>query len=296
VIQHKHKIPLKFYYLVQCASFDQINYNVSFLICSISALILKYSVAKRGISSCWHWHRYFFHEVQIYVMRNYVSIYHFVTLQYSEDWQAMSAADMLIICSLYQFVFIFLPSKILRTVLFKTYHNATYPTDLYAKLSVYQGTARDEDQAGNICWHTMCTLLIHICLYTYIYIYTQKKACINGYRVLTCRNWGGSVGIVTRLLVLRKRTRGLIPIKDNKPRSTVSRLVVGLSHLLPSGHHYLLLWGEKRLGRETDNLPLSSAEVKNEWRCTSSPHHVFLKRIQITSHRISDLRVFFLSL
>jgi hypothetical protein len=34
----------------------------------------------------------------------------------------------------------------------------------------------------------------------------------------------------------------------------------------------LFLWGLKRPGRETDHLPPSSAEVKNTWIYTTTPH------------------------
>jgi hypothetical protein len=33
----------------------------------------------------------------------------------------------------------------------------------------------------------------------------------------------------------------------------------------------VLSWGEKRLVREVGHSPPSSAEVKNEWSCTSTP-------------------------
>jgi hypothetical protein len=39
--------------------------------------------------------------------------------------------------------------------------------------------------------------------------------------------------------------------------------------------------GVKRLGRETDHSPPSSAEVKNEWNCISTPQYAFMACAQL---------------
>jgi hypothetical protein len=42
--------------------------------------------------------------------------------------------------------------------------------------------------------------------------------------------------------------------------------------------------GVKRLGREADDSPPSSVEVKNEWRYTSTPNYVLMPRC-LVKHR-----------
>jgi len=53
--------------------------------------------------------------------------------------------------------------------------------------------------------------------------------------------------------------------------ATTSRLAVEPTHLLPSDYGGVLHLGVKRLRREADCSPLSSAEVKNAWSYTSTP-------------------------
>jgi len=43
-----------------------------------------------------------------------------------------------------------------------------------------------------------------------------------------------------------------------------------------AGYRWLFPRRVKRLGREADHSPPSSAEVKNGWSCTSTPPYVFL--------------------
>jgi hypothetical protein len=54
--------------------------------------------------------------------------------------------------------------------------------------------------------------------------------------------------------------------------STASRIALGPSSLLPNGYRGALSPGVKRPGREADNSPPTSAEVKNTWIYT----HVFM--------------------
>ena len=44
----------------------------------------------------------------------------------------------------------------------------------------------------------------------------------------------------------------------------------------------LLLLGLNWLQRVTGCLPVTSAEVKNEWSCTSTPSHAFMAYTRIT--------------
>jgi hypothetical protein len=46
--------------------------------------------------------------------------------------------------------------------------------------------------------------------------------------------------------------------------------------LLSNGYQRLFPWGVKRPGREADNSPPSSAEVKKAWSYTSTPQYVFM--------------------
>jgi hypothetical protein len=48
------------------------------------------------------------------------------------------------------------------------------------------------------------------------------------------------------------------------------------SSLLFSGYWGLFLWGLKQMGHEVDHSPLSNAEVKNEWCCTSTAPYAFV--------------------
>jgi hypothetical protein len=43
--------------------------------------------------------------------------------------------------------------------------------------------------------------------------------------------------------------------------------------------------GVKRQGREADHLPPSSAEVKNEWSCTSTPQYAFMAWCSVKAQR-----------
>jgi hypothetical protein len=47
-------------------------------------------------------------------------------------------------------------------------------------------------------------------------------------------------------------------------------------NLLSNGYRGLFPWGVKRPGRETDQLPPASAEVKKMWIYTSTPPYAFM--------------------
>jgi hypothetical protein len=62
--------------------------------------------------------------------------------------------------------------------------------------------------------------------------------------------------------------------------------------LLLSGHRWAFSLGVKWPGREADNSPPSSAEVKNEWSCTSTtcvfPYGVCRENVAICVVTIMD--------
>jgi hypothetical protein len=73
-----------------------------------------------------------------------------------------------------------------------------------------------------------------------------------------------SVGIVTRLLTKR-------PDFDSRQEHRDTYLFATASSLVTNEKRGTLFPEEKRLGREADYSPPSSAEVKNAWRHTSTP-------------------------
>jgi hypothetical protein len=58
---------------------------------------------------------------------------------------------------------------------------------------------------------------VRVYMHTHMYVY-NTKAHIIGYRQLTSRNWGVSVGIAARLLVAQQGSRGSIQGEDKWPR------------------------------------------------------------------------------
>jgi hypothetical protein len=102
--------------------------------------------------------------------------------------------------------------------------------------------------------------------------------CLDSVTRLNLQEWkiciptpdGSSVSSVTKLRVVRLRF-------DSRQRqifllATTSRPALGLTQWLLGS----LSPEIKRLGRETDHLPSSSAGVKNARNYTSSPSYVFL--------------------
>jgi hypothetical protein len=67
---------------------------------------------------------------------------------------------------------------------------------------------------------------------------------------------------------------------------TVTRTALGPTQPLSIGYHGLFTWGVKRLGRETDHSPPSSAEAKNEWSYTSTPQYAFMVWCSVKSQGI----------
>jgi hypothetical protein len=58
--------------------------------------------------------------------------------------------------------------------------------------------------------------------------------------------------------------------------TTVSRTALGATQPPIQWVPRALSLGVKRLGREADHSPPSSAEVKNEWSYTSTPRYIFM--------------------
>jgi hypothetical protein len=88
-----------------------------------------------------------------------------------------------------------------------------------------------------------------------------------------CSGRGSSVSIVTRLRVGQPRNRGLIPFRGKK-----FLLTLKMSRPSPRANKLPVRWvlgapspEIKRLGHKADYSPPSSAEVKNERSCTSTP-------------------------
>jgi hypothetical protein len=92
----------------------------------------------------------------------------------------------------------------------------------------------------------------------------MKESCSSSFSVVTAMDWMAGVqfpalaGSGTFCLATMSR----LALEPTKPPV---QLVMGI--LFP---------GVKWLGHEADHSPLSSAEVKNVWSCTSTPQYMFM--------------------
>jgi hypothetical protein len=101
-----------------------------------------------------------------------------------------------------------------------------------------------------------------------------RSTTLNKNFKFVARNCGSSVSIVTKL-----HERSSIPTRGNEMVSSLHHRGQAGSGAHPASYiicAWGFLLGEKRLGRETNYSPPSSAEVKNAWSYTPNPQYVFM--------------------